>query len=245
MSLEMYESVVAALSEVGLAARGAFHPEAEDGVPALPDGRPVATLVLAGNVGPNMFQAFSAARDGWTAEDDGGHPLDHWSRLVLTKASQRFGGSPDCVPIYSFDGPPYHPFQRWARKSEAVHPSPLGPFIHPDYGLWQAYRGSLAFAENFAVPPRDERPNPCATCRDRPCMSTCPVEAHSGKGLDLLTCVRHMDGPDGEDCIQRGCQARRACPVSPEFLYRPEQANFHMDSFTRLRKANFIARGLW
>ena len=86
---------------------------------------------------------------------------------------------------------------------------------------------------------------PCATCRDRPCMSTCPVEAHSGKGLDLLTCVRHMDGPDGEDCIQRGCQARRACPVSPEFLYRPEQANFHMDSFTRLRKANFIARGLW
>ena len=37
-------------------------------------------------------------------------------------------------------------------RAEAVAPSPLGILIHPDYGLWHAYRGALAFAERLALP---------------------------------------------------------------------------------------------
>src|SRR4030095_137820 len=49
---------------------------------------------------------------------------------------------------------------RWAMRAEAVAPSPLGILIHPDYGLWHAYRGALAFAERLALPPRGARPLP-------------------------------------------------------------------------------------
>ena len=50
------------------------------------------------------------------------------------------------MALYPFDGPPYRPFQRWAMRAEPVAPSPLGLFIHPEYGLWHAYRAALVFA---------------------------------------------------------------------------------------------------
>ena len=57
---------LAALEEVlaarGLTPRGAFHPTAIDEVPALADGSAAATLVLAGNAGPAMWDAFARAR---------------------------------------------------------------------------------------------------------------------------------------------------------------------------------------
>ena len=45
------------LANHGLIVRGGFHPTPADGVPGDP-----ATLVLVGNVGPAMWQAFEAAR---------------------------------------------------------------------------------------------------------------------------------------------------------------------------------------
>ena len=51
--------IEAALAEVGLTPRGAFHPNVDDGVPDLPDGRPAGTLILAGNIGPSMWDASS------------------------------------------------------------------------------------------------------------------------------------------------------------------------------------------
>ncbi len=50
-----------ALQKAGLTPRGAFHPKPEDGVPDFASCRPVMTLVLAGNAGPTMWAAFSAA----------------------------------------------------------------------------------------------------------------------------------------------------------------------------------------
>ena len=72
------EDIEGAIREAGLVSRGAFHPEPGDEVPALADGRPVATVVLAGNVGPAMWEAFSTARD---PSVDG---LDNWSEQVLS-----------------------------------------------------------------------------------------------------------------------------------------------------------------
>ena len=50
--------VAAALGESGLSMLGAFHPDAGDEVPPLADGRPTATLVIAGNIGEAMWRAF-------------------------------------------------------------------------------------------------------------------------------------------------------------------------------------------
>ena len=47
----------------GLAVRGGFHPEAEDGVPALSDGSPAGSLVMLGFAGNQQWKpGFGATR---------------------------------------------------------------------------------------------------------------------------------------------------------------------------------------
>ena len=228
-SVDRLAAVESALEGAGLAPRGAFHPLADDGVPALGDGRAAGTLVLAGNVGRAMWQAFSRAR---RAEDEP-NPLDAWTRRVLTALAADLGGD----ALFPFGGPPYHPFQRWAQRAEPVHRSPIGPLIHPDYGLWHAYRGALAFAGRFDLPPRDERPSPCESCADKPCLATCPVGALTLDGYDVAACAGHIASPAGEDCMALSCRARRACPEGRDYTYGPDQSRFHMEAFLRARPA--------
>ncbi len=213
------------LSRKGLIARGAFHPEADDAVPGEP-----GTLVLVGNAGPEMWRAFDADRSAYAGE---ANPLDAWVHDVLTEVARTVGAT----ALFPFGGPPYLPFQRWAKRAEPVHPSPLGVLIHPDYGLWHAYRGALAFAERLDLPVRDDRTSPCDTCADKPCLSACPVGAFTGESYDVPACVAHIDTEAGRDCIDLGCRARRACPVGRDFVYEPAQAAFHMRAFCAAQSA--------
>ena len=211
------------LAPHGLMVRGGFYPTPADAVPGDP-----ATLVLVGNAGPAMWRAFEAA--GPTGRDaDSANPLDDWVGDALTAVANALGAT----PLFPFGGPPHLPFQRWAQRADAVAPSPLGVLIHPDYGLWHAYRGALAFAERLDLPPRDDRPRPCDTCADKPCLSTCPVDAFGSDGYDVPVCVAHISRPEGADCMELGCRARRACPVGTEFIYEPAHAAFHMAAFRR------------
>jgi len=208
----------------GLALRGGFLPAAEDGVPALPDGRMPATLLVIGNVGPRLWPEFSASPE---AADGAPDPLNRWTQRVVGGLARAAGA----VPLFPYGGPPYLPFQRWAMRAEAVAPSPLGILIHPDYGLWHAYRGALAFGERLALPPRVERPRPCDSCPDRPCLSACPVGAFSDRGYDVPACIGHIGGPSGGSCMVGGCLARRACPVGRSHSHDRAQAQFHMTAF--------------
>jgi hypothetical protein len=218
------ERVVGLLNSHGLAYRGAFYPDPADGVPALPDGTQVATLLLLGLVGSATWPDFAASPE---ARDGAPDPLDRWSRRVIDGLAAASGAT----PLYPFGGPPYLPFQRWARKAEPVHSSPLGVLIHPDWGLWHSYRGALAFRERLALPPRDERPSPCDACAEKPCLSTCPVGAFAEGRYDTVSCVRHIGTPAGQDCIDLGCRARRACPIGAAHRLAPDQAAFHMRAF--------------
>ena len=131
------------------------------------DGRGVGTLVLVGVVGRRCWEAFQAAEESRQTRD----ALDRWSRRIVGELAAELGAD----ALFPFGGPPFLPFIRWARRAECVHPSPIGPLIHPDYGLWHAYRGALAFADTLVLPPADDRPRPCDTCADKPCLTTCPV----------------------------------------------------------------------
>jgi len=220
--------VVATLSEVetalrarGLEPRGAFHPDAADAVPARSGGGPTRALLLAGSVGASLWHTFARER---RAEPD---PLDRWSERVLREVAAQF----DAEVVLPSDGPPHPPFLRWAQRAEPVHPSPLGLLIHPDHGLWHAYRGALGFAERFAAPERDERPSPCASCRERPCLAACPVAAFTAAGYDDAACAAHLESGAGAACIESACRARAACPVGREQRYPTEQARFHMRAF--------------
>ncbi|MBE9555355.1 MAG: 4Fe-4S dicluster domain-containing protein [Proteobacteria bacterium] len=217
---QWYKNLTTALAAHGLLPRGAFHVGPEDGAP---EG--AGTILLTGNAGPGMWRAFGAARPG------GAHALDAWSKTVLGDIARQF----DASALFPSDGPPYLPFQRWAKKAEPLASSPLGILIHPDYGLWHGYRGALAFAETLPLPSRNDRASPCDGCTDRPCLSTCPVAAFGEGGYDVPACAAHLRTDAGADCMAQGCRARRACPVGQDYVYEPAQAEFHMAAFLNSR----------
>jgi len=214
------DQIESALAGHGLIPRGGFHPLPDDNVPG-----DSSTLVLVGNAGPDMWAAFEARRENYAGRQN---PLDAWVTDALGEVAESLGAN----ALFPFGGPPHLPFQRWAQRAEPVHPSPVGVLIHPDFGLWHAYRGALAFAEKRELPQPDARPSPCASCADKPCLSACPVGAFEGAAYDVPGCVGHITGPDSGDCMGQGCLARRVCPVGKDYVYEPAQAGFHMRAFT-------------
>ena len=209
------EDIHKAISATGLTYLGAFHPGPGDGAP-----KSARTLVLVGNAGPQMWNAFSANRD------DDPDPLDAWTRRALTKTARKLGAE----PLFTF-GKPYIPVGSWARQARIAHTSPLKMLIHPEFGLWHAYRGALAFKEKLDLPMAAPPSSPCESCPDQPCLSACPVGSFSKTEYDESTCVGHISKPAGADCLSDGCVARHACPVGAEYAYAPVQARFHMEAF--------------
>jgi len=223
-----FEALCSDAEAVGLACRGGFHPESGDGVPAFADGGAAATLVVYGFVGSRQWPAFAAS----TERADGlPNALDRWSRRVIDALGARYGAA----GLYPSDGPPWLPFQRWARRAGPLHHSPLGILIHPEFGLWHAFRGALAFRARVALPERDRRPSPCESCVDKPCLTGCPVGAVKPDRYDHGACLDHVSSRAGADCLESGCRARRRCPVGEVFRYPAAQAAFHMEAFVRRR----------
>ena len=219
------ETVLTAVSRTGLVPRGALALEEKE---RLGDLAGVRTIVLAGFVGRRGSDAFAASAEAGDGADD---PLDRWSRRVIEGLARDLGAA----ALFPFGGPPFWPFQQWARRAEPVHPSPIGILIHPRYGLWHSYRGALGFSEALDVPELAAAPSPCESCEGRPCLSACPVGAFSAAGYDVGACARHLDDAAAADCMGFGCRARRACPVGAEHVYGEEQAGFTMRAFLRAR----------
>ena len=232
-----YDTIAATLGAAGLVARGGFHPDAEDAVPTLTSGGRAATVVLAGNVGASMWQTLSRDYPVESADNEA-HPtlLDDWSRATLNWVADALGGPTQCAPLFPFEGPPFLPFIRWAQKAEPVFPSPIGPLIHPDHGLWHAYRGALIFGARIELPSGPERQSPCDSCDGKPCLTGCPVRAHEENAFDLARCIGHIVTDAGAGCMTDGCLARRACPVGRPTQYAPDQAQFHMTAFRRTNR---------
>lgn len=222
------EKLTAALAAQGLLFRGGFHPLPDDGVPSPPEGTPAGTLVMVGNAGPAFWDTFRAAPE---AQDGAAHPMDRWTRRVLSALAAEV----EATPLLPFGDPPHLPFQRWAMRAEPVHASPLGMLIHPVYGLWHAYRGALAFRQRLAVPQRPDLASPCDGCAARPCLSACPVEAFTAAGYDVARCRSHLATAAGGACFAAGCLARAACPIGRQHAYGPGQAAFHMRAFAGAR----------
>ena len=217
------ETVFAAIERAGLVPRGAFLLEESERRGALAD---IRTIVLAGMAGREGWSAFAASPE---ASDGLADPLDRWSRRVIETLAAQLGAK----ALFPFGGPPFLPFQQWARRAEPVHPSPIGILIHPRYGLWHSYRGALGLSENLAIAEPATVRAPCESCTGRWCLSACPVEAFSDAGYDVAAGVGHLRSAAGADCMGFGCRARRACPVGAEHAYGPEEASFIMAAFLR------------
>ncbi len=236
------QRVEAPLAGSGLFVRGAFHPAPGDEVPALADGRPARTVVLIGNAGNALWQAFRAG----SPDMDARHPLDRWVAGYLQAAADALalegGGGDDAgrgAEALDAMTPPWPPIQRWAVRAGAGHRSPINLLVHPEYGLWHTFRGALLGAAALALPPASAPENPCEACADKPCLTGCPAGAFvlpaGGRfaALDSAICVDHVEGPAGRGCRTAGCLARRACPVGRSWAYRREPAAYHMAAVVR------------
>ena len=205
----LYADVVAALAGTGMVARGGFVTE------------PTRTIVVIGNVGGAMWPLFRAAEQ---RVDD---PLDTWTRSVLAPIAASLGAD----FVHPSDEP-FQPFQQWAHRAEGIAQSPIGILIHPQYGLWHAYRGAFLFPfalDDLPEPISDA--SPCLSCPDQPCLTACPVDAFTIGNYDADACRAHVRSRAAPVCIEAGCAARLACPVGTEHRYGPDQMHFHMKAF--------------
>ena len=217
----MEHPVLTAIRRAGFTSLGWFTPHPDDKVPD-----EARFVILIGNAGPDMFRRFARERDPVR------NSMDAWTRDAVAQLAATL----EAKACYPFDMSPPWPFLTWARRAGAGHVSPLGLNIHPEYGLWHAYRAALLFPVVFDLPPRNAGPSPCDTCTERPCLSACPVGAFDGTRYDVMACAGHLRSGAGEACLTRGCLARHACPVGQGFAYAPAQAQFHMRAFLAARE---------
>lgn len=185
----------------------------------LPEG--VAAMALLGCLEPGFWTRFKEQPEFQDGLPD---PMDRWSRRAVGGLAELLGAQ----AYFPFGGPPHHPFVQWALASGRAHVSPAGLLVHDEAGLWLSFRGALGFAEAFDRPAPP--PSPCESCAERPCASACPVGALKGDRYDVASCKEDLDR-DGNDCMARGCAARRACPVGRSHGRLEAQSAFHMRAF--------------
>jgi ferredoxin len=222
----MIEEITAALGANGLILRGGFvFPDNEDG-PHGASGAPARSVLLFGQAGAAPWPHFLRWRERQLQTLT--NPLDSWSRQVIGDVADTFGAR-----AVSPSDKPYLPFQQWAMRAEGLKPSPLGILMHPQYGLWHAYRGALLFEEEIALPAAGETIHLCDACVEKPCLKSCPVDAYSTEGFAYQACLAHVRGANGGPCRDGGCLDRNACPYGTSYRYPPDIQAFHMASFAR------------
>ena len=155
-------------------------------------------------------------------------PLDTWCRTVLDEIAASVGAR-----SVSPSDKPYLPFQQWAMRTEGLRPSPIGILMHPEYGLWHAYRGALLFDCALEL---DEVQTPihlCDRCVGKPCKKACPIGAHAGERFDYEGCRSHLRQSPAGDCMRAGCLDRNACPYGADYRYPAAMQAFIADAFVR------------
>ena len=168
----MLERMSAALSENGLILRGGFNFAPAEIAPPGPSGSSARSLVLVGQAGDAPGPHFLRWRQSHAKEI--ANPLDTWSRLVIGDVAQELGAR-----AVSPSDRPWLPFQQWAMRAEGLKPSPLGILMHPEYGLWHAYRGALLFDVELPIQAPQAVIHLCDLCAGKPCLKSCPVDAYS------------------------------------------------------------------
>ncbi len=189
--------------------------------------------ILIGNAGPSMWRNFKQSSEYADGKVD---PMNRWTRRVIGDII----ASTQLKAAFPFDMP-YWPFQRLAERATGMKSSRINILIHPEYGLWQAFRALLIGDEvskftndlNRLYDSAEALIHPCDTCPDQPCLSACPVEAFSDTGLNVERCFQHLRSSQEPHCMGTGCHARSACPVGRDYRYDQEQLHFHMNAYLK------------
>ncbi|MBX2881069.1 MAG: hypothetical protein KTR32_14090 [Granulosicoccus sp.] len=199
------------------------------GIPALEDGASSPgtdrlkrqSVLLIGNAGPAFWAACQAS--DLSQEPD---PVDRYSARQVTEALTRF--VPDIPHRLLYPASDCAiALQSLGAMAGWHQPSPLGIGMHPQAGLWFAYRAVVLLDAEWAPTAAPESvANYCAECKTQDCIQTCPADALSmGDTPDLGRCG-NFRLEENSPC-QDQCLARIACPVFTELRYSREQVRHH------------------
>lgn len=184
-----------------------------------------ARLLLVGHGGRQLWRAFQAAEGPDGAPD----PLDRFTRRHLDFVMQNKWGVPVNHCLYLYPLSPLSlplPLQQLGSAAGWAHRSPIGSDMHPDFGLWFAYRAAVLIKDELPLLSQPLRPSPCDTCVEKPCMPACPAGAVGEIGrFGLNACISHRLQPRSSCASQ--CLARLACPVAPQHRYTAAQITYH------------------
>ena len=179
--------------------------------------------LLVGNIGSSLWPAFQKSCE---FEDGEPNAMDRWTQNVLQPVADELRAE----LRFPF-GEKIWPFQQWAGQATGMKQSPIGLFIHPEYGLWTAFRGALMFDCEIEFTHKVVDWHPCDRCADKPCLSTCPIGAFTTEGYDYLSCKSHVRSDAGFACRSGSCLARKSCPVGVEYTYEQDHQAFHMAAY--------------
>ncbi|ASJ70865.1 4Fe-4S dicluster domain-containing protein [Granulosicoccus antarcticus] len=224
-------------SEYGLVLRGGFRTNDSDIIPVHESGRIHSGVLLFGQTGSTLWDYFARSEEYLDGKAD---PMDRWSARVGRRLAEKSGGT----ALLPFDGPPWYPFLRWAQRAENIRSSPLGILMHPQHGLWHAYRFAIALpvlvegfeelehssARHVARQHATER-HACDSCVARDCLKACPVNAFTEGKYDVVSCASYLRQNEQSDCHRSGCLARAACPEGQDSVYELAHRQFHMLQF--------------
>ena len=192
-------------SQYGLVVRGGFVVADQDNVPDI--GADAAqSLILFGNAGSSLWECFSASDEYL---DGNPEPLDRWSERIGNRIADLFGG----LALFPFGEPPYQPFLQWASRSESLYLSRLGMLIHPQYGLWHAYRFAVALPtvpDGMVKVEADQ--DICARCPDQPCLSMLSGRCVYRTALRHRTMLRLPQWGPTEFVFNRGLCSQTGLP---------------------------------
>jgi hypothetical protein len=189
----------------------------------------VRSVLVIGNGGPAFWEAFQRRRVGDASLRAAAHPLDAFTRAVVTDAVAPLAAElARPVPIvFPFDaGPPALSFVQLAECAGLGRSSLLGVLVHPEFGPWIALRAALLLPFSCTAPRPADGFDPCPTCVERPCIAACPGAAVGAGGWDIPRCAAHRLSGAGDGC-DAGCHARIACVYGQAHRYPPDAQAFH------------------
>ena len=201
----------------------------------VPESAEFKYMALFGNGGTRYWQ--SVQND----LNDDAHPVDSF---FIRSAERLFGNAKNNVSDYKIVYPGNHfvPLQQLGKLAGWHHDSTMGLGIHPEFGLWFAYRGVVLFNCDDT---RDFKPylehtaqsaeSPCDSCEDKPCIPACPAKSITEARYDVSLCTDYRMSTDSS--CQYRCISRQVCPIGKKHRYLSDQLKYHYEfSLEALRK---------
>lgn len=170
-------------------------------------------LILIGHGGKHLWEAVKAAGQ------PGSDPIDDFTVATIQRWFAEYLPGKRYKILY----PGHQPIglQALGKLAGWHQPSPFMVGIDSEWGSWFAYRAVVLADTDFQPSRPVDRDSPCASCRSKACISSCPSTALAGSKFSLDKCLAYRQQPDSK--CQFTCLARISCPVGSEHQYSAEQ----------------------